>query len=166
MIQLFIVRHGPAVSLRSSGLSRDADRVLSEKGKVRTREAARGFGLLEHPVSRIVTSPLVRARQTAEIFSEELGYNGEITVRDDLTPEADPASLLGWLRRRANRPTMLVGHMPNVAILTSLLVCGSDAVDIHFRKASVCCLTVDEQLLPGTAVLDAFLPASYLRLIR
>ena len=159
-MQLFLVRHGHAVDVQSSGLSSDAKRVLSDKGLVRTRQAARGFAVLGAPVSRIVSSPLIRARQTAEIFAEELGYTGRMVIREELEPGADPSALLPWLRGLTERPTMLVGHMP---ILASLLVCGSDVTDFRFKKTSVCCLSIDRGLLPGTACVDSFIPPSVLR---
>ncbi|MDP6523009.1 MAG: histidine phosphatase family protein [Kiritimatiellia bacterium] len=162
-MHLFLVRHGHAVDVQSSGLGSDAKRVLSDKGLVRTRQAARGFAVLETPVSRIVSSPLIRARQTAEIFAEELGYTGRMIIREELEPGADPSALLPWLRGLTERPTMLVGHMPNVAVLSGLLVCGSDVTDFRFKKTSVCCLSIDRGLLPGTACVDSFIPPSVLR---
>lgn len=162
-MQLFIVRHGHAVDMQSSGLSSDSDRVLSEKGLVRTRQAARGFAVLQTPVARIVSSPLIRARQTADIFADELGYKGRMIIRDDLEPGADPSTLFPWLRSLSDKPTMLVGHMPNVAVLAGLFVCGSDVTDLRFQKTSLCSLSVDSSLLPGTACVDSFLPPAVLR---
>lgn len=119
------MRHGPAEDRAASG--RDADRVLSEEGRARVRRVAeelrreRGGA----PPPRVLASPLVRARATAEILAEVLGAGGaalEVEIRDELALDADlPLGLAAQLGT-TGADTVLVGHAPNVDHLVRSLL--------------------------------------------
>lgn len=101
----------------------DAARYLSARGRVSFREMARRFRDAGGLPTRILTSPFVRAVQTAEILSETLGYDGEVVVDPRLSPGFDIAMLGAVLADcPGDGEIALVGHEPDLGgILTRLL---------------------------------------------
>lgn len=164
-MKLFLVRHGIAVENNAPGVTGDNNRSLSEGGFVRTRAAAGGAARAGIRPERILTSPLLRAHQTAEIFASALDV-ATVEKVDELVPEGDVGDLLFWLSRQPpSDALMLVGHMPSLAILMSVLLCGTDENILHLKKAGICRLTLEDGILPGTAYLDWLLPPKLLRLL-
>lgn len=97
---------------------------MTDKGKEEARWAGKRVGRLDPPVRLICSSPLARARETAELVSETLGG-----VRVEQTPELAPgASVDGLLRlidaRKAQGVLCLVGHMPDLGELAAYLSWG------------------------------------------
>jgi phosphohistidine phosphatase len=116
---LGIMRHGPAEDFSATG--RDFDRVLTPKGKDRVRDVARALvGAGEAP-SVILTSPLVRARETAEEVQRVLG-NVPIEIAQEMSPGRDALGLVTTLFHEGRRGVLLVGHEPDLSDLVSCLV--------------------------------------------
>src|SRR3954449_8982750 len=90
MLELYLIRHGIAAE-RGKDWPDDSKRPLTPAGISRLRKAARGLTALEIGFDQIVTSPLVRTRQTAEVFSEELKSKPPIATSDALAPAGTPA---------------------------------------------------------------------------
>ena len=109
----------------------DDVRPLTEKGIKRMREIACGLRALDLDLESIVTSPLVRAKETAEIVAEALGRSVRLETSSVLATGSDPATIERWLLTRAEERLMLVGHNPTLSDLVSLLVVGA-------RKSPVC----------------------------
>jgi phosphohistidine phosphatase len=124
MNELFIVRHGIAVEPGTAGIA-DADRPLTPKGAKRMRQVGDGLFRLDLKLERIVTSPLPRARQTAEIVAEALDLADRVEVASVLEAGASAATIERWLRERAEERLMIVGHNPSLSDLISLLLMGS-----------------------------------------
>ena len=120
-MRIYLVRHSEAVD-RVPPMP-DAARSLSALGRVSVRERARRFRDAGGRPTRIVTSPFIRAVQTAEILSETLRYDGEVVVDPRLSPGFDVASLRSVLDDcPSEREIGFVGHEPDLgAILTRLL---------------------------------------------
>src|SRR5271156_6739873 len=92
---LYIVRHGIAVDRNDPKSPSEAERPLTAKGVQKTRSAALGLRALGAKPDVLMTSPYVRAAQTAEIFAEALGFPLEkIRATELLKPTADPAEIL------------------------------------------------------------------------
>lgn len=118
-MKLYVMRHGPAEDESPTG--RDADRALTPSGRERTRAVAKALvdgG--EGPVA-IVTSPLVRALQTAEIVAAVAAVD-QLEVRRDMAPGGDALPLISELVRAARRRVMVVGHEPDLSMLVHRLV--------------------------------------------
>jgi phosphohistidine phosphatase len=128
--ELYLLRHGIAVDPGSSGLPDDA-RPLTEKGIKRMRQIAGGLRTLDLELEAIVSSPLVRAKETAEIVAGALGMSDRLETSNVLETGSDPAKIERWLRQRAEGRLMLVGHNPTLSELVSLLVVGT-------RKSPIC----------------------------
>jgi phosphohistidine phosphatase len=145
MNELFIVRHGIAVDPGTAGIA-DAERPLTPKGVKRMRQVADGLFRLDLKLDRIVTSPLPRARQTAEIVGEALDALELIEVANVLQAGTAAATIERWLRERREERLMIVGHNPSLSDLISLLVLGTaQPLLCDLKKGAVAAL---ERLAP------------------
>ncbi|QJQ99727.1 phosphohistidine phosphatase SixA [Halomonas sp. PGE1] len=136
--RLLILRHGEA----GAGWP-DAERALTEHGR---REVARQAAWLAERCDlaglHLLASPFLRARQTAAIIGEALG--AAVETLPIITPDDDPAAVADWLLARpAERPRLLVSHMPLVGALTGLLVEGRADRGLGFSTAAVAELEAD-----------------------
>ena len=100
---LYLVRHGIAVDPSDPKSPPEPERPLTAKGVQKTRAAALGLHELGVKPDVLITSPYVRAAQTAEIFAEALGFpQQKIRTHDALKPSGSPAEISnsrGWSRR-------------------------------------------------------------------
>ncbi|WP_097461268.1 phosphohistidine phosphatase SixA [Mangrovitalea sediminis] len=153
-MQLIIMRHGEA-----GWHSDDRQRALTDAGRIRAELVARQISASEDwRPAQLWCSPLVRARQTADIVGRVLGLVAE--ERSFLTPDDDPAQCLDMLQVLGEEATvMLVSHMPFVGALTTLLVEGHRR-GIPFGTAQAVRLVMPVAG-PGCAELKGFLPAHH-----
>lgn len=161
---LYIVRHGIAVDVGEQGVRTDRARMLSATGRERTREAAEGLARLNCRPERVLASPLVRARETAAILASVLAPSPDIETVEWLQPGVAATESQLYLESAPSAPLMLVGHMPGVADLASLLLTGEERrLRLVFKKAAVCCLSFDGRLRAGTGCLEWLLQPGALR---
>ena len=137
-MQLFIVRHGSAVDRDDPKCPADPERYLTEEGKEKTKQVAKGVAEIGAVPDLILTSPYVRAKQTAEIFAEVLEYpKHKIRETDLLLPGAEPLQLFRELAKEIEASTVFVfGHGPNVDGLVATSV-GSKHHICSMKKAGV-----------------------------
>lgn len=138
-MNIYLVRHADA-----KNEEQDALRPLSEKGLREMRQLASYLSRLNIRAGRIFHSGKLRAKQTAEILFEYLRPFDGISETDGLSPLDEP---LLWVKRLKDikNPMFLVGHLPHIARLASLLVCGDAGRNIFlFRTAAIVCLKRDE----------------------
>jgi phosphohistidine phosphatase len=114
----------------------------------------------------IVSSPLLRARQTAEIVSRELSQQNTVSISANLAPGKNAAPLLASLADRNQKSVLLVGHEPQLSRLISTLVSGSGALSLTMKKGGLCRLTVAHPGRPGTATLEWLITPSQLAALR
>jgi len=115
-MQLYIVRHGIAIDREDPRCPADPERYLTEEGLEKTKQAAKGLAEIASVPELFLTSPYVRAVQTAEIFAAELGYSKQkIGKTELLLPGADPLDLFRELARKKDLPSVaLFGHAPHL----------------------------------------------------
>jgi phosphohistidine phosphatase len=125
MNELYIVRHGIAVPYGTIGFQ-DDERPLTPKGERRMRQIGRGLSALGLglELDRIVTSPLPRARRTAQILAAELHLVDHLEVSTTLAADSDAQTIADWLRERTEDRLMIVGHNPALSDLVGLLTLG------------------------------------------
>ena len=141
MTDLYIVRHGIAVDPGTPGIT-DDERPLTPKGEKRMRQIACGLRTLALKLDRIVTSPLARARATAEIVARELNLSHLLEVSSVLQTGTSSATVRRWLRERPEERLMIVGHNPTLSDLVGLLVLGSEhPVLCDLKKGGIAALT-------------------------
>ena len=148
---VYIVRHGIAEDYSTAGS--DAARRLSPEGIEKTGLAARGMKRIGVDPDVILSSPLARAKETAEIISAILD-DTKLQISRSLAPSLDFEWALTDAHKHLNpRRIMLVGHQPDLGLLASLLLTGDpDSAYLPFRKASAACIQVtgSAKLLRGT----------------
>jgi phosphohistidine phosphatase len=161
MLELFLIRHGVAEE-RGKDWPDDSKRPLTPDGIARLRRAARGMNKIDIGFDQIVTSPLVRARQTAEVFSEELKSKPPIATSDSLAPAGAPPAVIQEITRHVRKARVaLVGHEPNLGELAAQLI--GARTPLEFKKGGVC--RIDFDMLPpkGGGMLRWFLTPKMLR---
>ncbi len=120
-MRLYLVRHAEAIE--RTGTFPDEKRYLTPEGRRFFRKTARSIRELGAAPDNIFSSPLIRAVQTAEILSEEMGFRGPLIVTDKLAPGFGRAGLKALLSMCAGaKEVALVGHEPDLGeLVTSLL---------------------------------------------
>lgn len=148
-MKLYVVRHGPAEDTATSG--KDFDRALTPSGRERVRDVAKALGRAGEAPKVILSSPLVRALQTAEVIAAELGIALVETTRD-LAPGGDAVALLRSLVAQKRKRAMVVGHQPDLTILVEEMTGGRFPYDM--TKSMVAGLRADEGSTQLRFVLD------------
>ena len=149
-MDLYILRHGIAVEPGTPGYETDADRPLTPEGERKLRQIADAMRALELSFDLILSSPYLRARQTAEIVAATLGARKRLELSAALTPSGSIKKLVELLKRREPSPesVLLVGHEPYLSELISLLLSGKESFAVVMKKGGLCKLTT-ESLKPG-----------------
>lgn len=143
MMELYLIRHGIAEE-RGSEWPDDSKRPLTPAGMARLRKSAHGLVEIGVSFDQIVTSPLVRTRQTAEVLAAVL-KNAPIAASDALAPAGTPAAVIQEITKHARKARVaLVGHEPNLGELAAHLI-GAHA-PLEFKKGGMC--RIDFDVLP------------------
>lgn len=118
-MRVFLVRHARAVDERPGLI--DEHRYLSEKGRATARAVGKRLAAERVAIDAVLTSPLVRAVQTAELLTEALGWSGAVTTLPALAP-GYPPRLVGERLTSYGASVMLVGHEPSISGLGAFLL--------------------------------------------
>ncbi|HEY9229225.1 MAG TPA: phosphohistidine phosphatase SixA [Gemmatimonadaceae bacterium] len=163
-MDLLIIRHGAAEDKDAFAASGQDDdlRPLTAKGKKQVARAAKGLRVLVPEVTVFATSPLVRARETADIVVKE--YGGEVEEETEtLRPESPPQDFLDWLSAYRTETTVAVfGHEPHLSTLATWLMTKSENSSIELKKGGACLLSFDDKLKAGAATLQWLMTADQL----
>ncbi len=142
-MQLLIIRHGIAedkADFAKTGKSDDL-RPLTAEGRAAMAQVAKGLRESVPEISELATSPLVRARETAEIvaraYAMQIGATTEVLV-----PDARVEQFVEWIADRAKRDIVaIVGHEPHLSGLATWLMCGAKESHIELKKGGACLLS-------------------------
>ncbi|MBV6522088.1 MAG: hypothetical protein MNPFHGCM_02233 [Gemmatimonadaceae bacterium] len=166
-MQLLLIRHAIAeerTEFAATG-KRDAERPLTAFGRRRMVRNARGLRRVVSRIDLIVSSPYVRARQTARIVADTLGMEA-IALSEALAPDRHPKEILSWLAERdAGSAIAAVGHEPHLSRLLQWSMAQQTESHAVLRKGGVCLLEFEGAVRPGVAVLQWLLTPRQLRLI-
>ena len=153
---LVLFRHGPAVDRADPDCPPDPDRPLTIDGTRRTRRAAAGLARLGVRADRLLTSPYVRAVQTAEIAADALAFAGDLEIVDALLPGADPRELVG--RAALETGTLVVtGHEPHLSSVAATAL-GAPFAPIVLKKAGALLLDLDRDQEPVGVLRGLYAP--------
>jgi phosphohistidine phosphatase len=148
MIHVYLVRHAAAVEGDSA--TPDAARALTTKGRKRFHKIARALGRHGEKLDAILTSPLVRAVQTAEILAGEIRH-GEVAVLAELEPGQTVDALLRAVAKRAGKggSVALVGHEPQLSSAVAALahLSAAQSSNLEFKSGAV--VRIDVSDLPA-----------------
>ena len=161
-MKLYLVRHGIAIDRADPKSPAEVERFLTREGIKKTREVAEGVYALGIRPALFITSPYLRASQTAEIFADVFEYAREkIRVDTELRPGSSPAEFLKNLAHLRVKEVIVFGHAPHLDQLIAQLV-GARGVFTALKKAGVAALEFET---PGTgkATLSWILPPKVLR---
>lgn len=145
-MKLYLVRHGIAVDRLSETIRTDFDRPLTSEGIHETEQVAEALRKLGVKPDLLVSSPLVRARQTAEIMAKKLDCREPVQICDALQPAGDPADLYKSLAKTKANEIMFFGHEPDIGELALRLIHAGNNAALPFKKAGVC--RIDVSYLP------------------
>ena len=140
--QLYLIRHGIAED--SEQYIHDGDRPLTPKGQRKTQQIAKRLHTLKLTFNLILSSPLVRAYQTAEILKLE-GLSCNLERSADLAPLGSFDHWLAWLeswRQSGGTSLALVGHQPDLSQWAEFLIWGSARQSFVLKKAGIIGLTL------------------------
>ena len=160
-LEVYLIRHGIAAE-RGDEFPDDSKRPLTSDGIAALRKEARALDALGVGFDHIITSPLVRTRQTADIFAEHLSSRPTVVGSDALAPAGSPAAVVKELAKHARKGRVaLVGHEPGIGELAARFI--GAGVAIPFKKGAIC--RIDFETLPpkGTGQLRWFLTPKMLR---
>lgn len=139
-MKLYLVQHATALPKEIN-----SDRPLTDQGRHDAKKVAAFIKPLNIAVDYLWHSQKTRAAQTAEILSEVIEVKTAQAARDDLAPNDDVAPLRDELAALA-RDIMIVGHLPCLSKLASLLLTGSESADtVAFKNSGIVCLNCSEQ---------------------
>jgi phosphohistidine phosphatase len=160
---LYIVRHAWAGEYGDPAWPDDRLRPLTDEGRERFARMVKKLARLEFAPELLVTSPLVRCRQTAEIVAEGVPGGPEVVECEELAPGADLVRVLHWMHQETEpcEETAWVGHAPDVGHLTAALI-GDGHARVRFAKGAVAALRFPGQPAPGQGELKWLVTAKML----
>jgi phosphohistidine phosphatase len=162
--EIYVIRHGLAEE-RGDAFPDDAKRPLSEDGISGMRKAARGLARLGVTIDVVLTSALVRAKQTAELVAGGLNPRPPVSTVESLAPGGTYQEIVADLEKQSRRKRIaLVGHEPGIGEFAARLI--GSRHPIAFKKGAVCRIDVDSLPPSGPGDLRWLLTSKILRSIK
>jgi phosphohistidine phosphatase len=143
-MKLYILRHGDAAE-HGDPRYKETERPLTPKGIQRTKQLAHALRQMEITFDVVLTSPLARARESAEIIAHGLRLEKELEVADCLAPSGSMQKLVEQINaiRPAPESVLLAGHEPYLSGFISLLCVGGLNLAVKMKKGALCRLEVE-----------------------
>jgi len=165
-VDLLIVRHAIAFAPNPRRWPEDRERPLTPEGALRARRAAKGLGRIIAPPTRVLTSPLARAVETAAILTTHAGWP-RARLCAALAPEMAPAALLETLRAERGRRIAIVGHQPQLGRFLAYCLRGAAQPDtFELKKPAIALLAFTGAVRAGGGTLRGLLAPELLRALR
>ena len=164
-MDLLIIRHAAAENREDFARHGRPDdgRPLTRRGIERMKMAARGLTTLALPIERLVSSPAVRAMQTAEVVAPALERR-QIEDEGVFAPDAPVEAAVEWLRKQPRVEGMaVVGHEPNLGELAECLIAGRPLGNMPMKKGGMTLIRFENAIGPGEGKLVWALPPAVLR---
>jgi len=144
-MNLYMIRHAIAEDEGTPEYADDSQRPLTDKGKKKMRQIAKGLRALGVEFDLILSSPYVRATETAEIVADVFKMKKEIKFSDNLVPMGDPELLIAEMNEKYTASSVaFIGHEPFMSALIGLLVSENARIDMTIKKGGVCRLSADD----------------------
>ena len=162
--ELYLIRHGVADE-RGDGWPDDTKRPLTEAGTTRMRKSMRGLVQAGIAFDVVLTSPLVRARQTADVVAAAFDPRPPIFVVESLAPGGAYGAVLADVEKHARKGRVaLVGHEPDLGEMTGRLLGARQPIE--YKKGSVCRIDLASVPPSGPGALRWFLTPKLMRRLR
>jgi phosphohistidine phosphatase len=161
-VDLYLIRHAEAEPRDDAGTTPDEERVLTSAGQAEARAVAAGLLRRGVRLDAVVTSPLVRARQTAEaLLAGWPPPAPALHVSGELAPGGKRRKLVRFLGGLSAHAVGLVGHMPDLGELGGWLL-GSRKVELDLAKAGVALIHCNGDVGKGEGSLVWMVPPDWL----
>ena len=160
-LELYLIRHGVAAE-RGEDYPDDSKRPLTNAGISRLRKEAKALDELGVGFDHIISSPLVRTKQTADVFAETLKSKPSVSLSDALAPAGTSAAVVQELAKHMRKGRIaVVGHEPNIGELAARLI--GARMPMEFKKGAIC--RIDFEVFPpkGAGQLRWFVTPRMLR---
>lgn len=164
-MNLLVVRHAIAVDAAEVGPGHPDDfaRPLTPEGRTKMTQGARGLRTVVPELEVLASSPLVRARETADIIAAAYSPIAPVVV-PELAPGHKSREVARWLERQGGHGVVaIVGHEPGLSRTVSWLLAGGDRSLLDLKKGAACLLALDDDIGPGRATLLWALAPAQLR---
>jgi phosphohistidine phosphatase len=159
-MELYFLRHGKAQELGDAGVTDDFGRALTEKGIAEMEAEAKAMDRIGIPLDVILTSPLVRAKETAAIVARRLGLKDQLFETELLTPGCSVSRLQKLIAEYPKAETvMLVGHEPDLSTIVGELIGGAR---IEMKKGGFAAVICNRLLTRGCGTLKWLAPPKIL----
>lgn len=162
-MNLILVRHAIAFERDPTRWPDDSQRPLTQMGIERFEQSARGLKRVAGKVDLVLSSPFVRAAQTARILQEVAGWPKFVPCVE-LETSHDPQSLVGFLQQNHTHGVVaLVGHEPLLGELAGVLLSGAGSPAQSFKKGGAACFRSESGVNEGAMTLSWWLPPNVTR---
>ena len=163
---VYILRHGIAGERDAQKYPDDSERPLTDKGKKRMRQIADGLIRIGFAVDWIVTSPLVRAAETAEVVAASIGVKIPMDKCAPLSPGGSVRELATFLSGHADRKRiLLVGHEPDLSRLAARLIGAGREANLALKKGGCCLIQCGDLSLSSDGTLIWWLTPRLMRVL-
>lgn len=163
-MELILIRHAKAESRDANSWPDDDTRPLTAEGRAEQRATTRTMKKMGIKFDFLVTSPLLRARETAEIVAKDYRWPEAPQVADELGHGYSPAAVVKLLAKfPPSAAVALVGHEPDFSNLTAALVTRDGDLSIAVKKSGVVGIEFDGQADEGKGTLLYHLKPGHLR---
>lgn len=166
-MNLLLIRHGIAEDRFefAKRATNDDERPLTDKGIVRMREGSKGIRRLVPSLDVLASSPLTRARQTADVVQKAYGSPRPM-IAEALSPGREPEEIADWLGLLPTEATVAaVGHEPDLSELVGWLTTGERHGFVEMKKGGACLLEITGSPRACSARLEWLLTPRQLRLL-
>jgi phosphohistidine phosphatase len=163
-MNLYIVRHAIAVQRGDPDYQDDdSQRPLTDAGRKKMKKIVKGLAQFGTEFDAILSSPYVRARDTAKIFAKEFNMKDGLAFSDNLIPPGNFENLINEIHEKYDVNNLaLVGHEPMLSSLISWLTTGNTDMKVTLKKGGVAFLTADNLYQEGRATLEWLLTPALL----
>jgi phosphohistidine phosphatase len=162
-MECVLLRHGIAVE-RDEWEGTEGDRPLTELGAKRVAQVAVGLSRLDVQPTHVLSSPLIRAIETAKIVHSALRVRSAMHIVDELLPDVRPNLLLSILNKFPSECCLIcVGHEPHLGMAASVFLSGRESTSFPLKKSGACLIELSLPAKPGHGVLRWWLTPGQLR---
>ena len=154
-MNLYIVRHAIAVQRATPGYDDDSQRPLTDNGRKKMKKIVKGLYQFDIELDTILSSPYVRARDTAKILANEFEMEDQVHFSENLIPPGNFEALITEIQEKYDVGSLaLVGHEPMLSQFISWLATGNRDMKITLKKGGVCSLAADHLYQDHRATLE------------
>ena len=154
-MKIYLMRHGIASEPEGRNFELDSQRPLSAEGRDIIAQIARALKKLDVNPDIILSSPYVRAKETATELAKEFNRQQHLVFSDLLIPDGKAEEIISAIVDNFMvEELLIVGHLPCLSLLSSLLAAGDLDLAINIKKGGVCCLLADDLRLERRATIE------------